>query len=81
MASKVPFDPEAMVAAHRTLPLGSFIRVTNLRNGLSALLRVMDRGPYIKGRILDVSLAAARDLGFDEDGLTDVEITLLPHGI
>lgn len=77
MASMVRFSPEAMVAAHRYLPLGSLIRVRNLDNNRVVHLKVMDRGPYVGGRILDVSQGAARVLGFTEAGLARVEITLL----
>ena len=54
------YNMNAMTAAHRTLPMGSICRVTNLRTGHSALVRITDRGPFVKGRILDLSLAAAK---------------------
>jgi len=69
-----------MIAAHKTLPLPSRIRVTNLENGKTVKLRVNDRGPFIGDRILDVSPRAARKLGFKEQGLTDVEIKVLSVG-
>lgn len=80
MASRIPFNPESMVAAHRTLPLGTLIRVHNLRNGLTAVVQVMDRGPFIKGRVLDVSHLVARLLDFEDDGVTEVafDIVTLP---
>ncbi|MGB6401486.1 MAG: septal ring lytic transglycosylase RlpA family protein, partial [Candidatus Sulfotelmatobacter sp.] len=56
------YNMNAMTAAHRTLPLGSIVRVTNLKTGHTALVRITDRGPFIPGRILDLSLAAARKL-------------------
>ena len=59
MASGEPFDENALVAAHRTLPLGTTVIVTNLRNGLSVIVRIMDRGPMITSRIIDLSKAAA----------------------
>jgi len=70
-----------MVAAHRTLPLGSVVRVTNLDNGRQVELRVIDRGPYGKnyrhGTIIDVSKGAARRLDFIEDGLVRVRVEVL----
>ena len=56
------YNMHAMTAAHRTLPLGSIIRVTNLKTGQTALVRITDRGPFIPGRIIDLSLAAAREV-------------------
>ena len=66
-----------LTAAHPTLPLPSLIRVTNLRNGKSEILRVNDRGPFAKNRIIDVSERAAELLGFKENGTTEVKIELL----
>ncbi len=63
--------------AHRSLPLGSRVRVTNLDNGRSVLLRVNDRGPYVRGRIADLSRAAAGRLDFVEDGVAQARIELL----
>jgi rare lipoprotein A len=75
------FDQREMVAAHRTLPLGTLVRVTNLRNGRSVRLRVIDRGPYgrnfRKGTIIDVSKGAARRLNFLRDGLVRVRVETL----
>lgn len=71
-ASGERMKPEGMTAAHRSLPLGSRIKVVNKRNGKSVVLRVNDRGPFIKGRIVDVSKGAARKLGFISRGHTDV---------
>ncbi|MDT3679486.1 MAG: septal ring lytic transglycosylase RlpA family protein [Burkholderiaceae bacterium] len=79
-ASGEPFDPDAMTMAHPTLPFGSIVRVTNLRNGRSAELRVNDRGPYEKGRIADVSRAAAKKLGMLHHGVTRARIELLKTG-
>jgi rare lipoprotein A len=73
-ASGDVFDPRALTAAHRTLPLGAVVRVTNLQNGRSALARINDRGPYVEGRILDCSEGLARALGFRARGLTRVAI-------
>jgi rare lipoprotein A len=78
-ASGERFNKHAMTAAHRSLPLGSRIRVTNLINGRSVILRVNDRGPYgrDRSRIIDVSEAASRRLGFRERGWTRVKIEVL----
>ncbi len=72
------FDMYAMTAAHKSLPLGTNVRVTNLANQKSVLLRVNDRGPFVHGRVLDVSYGAARKLGFAHDGLAPVRIAVLP---
>ncbi len=63
-----------MTAAHRTLPLGTLIRVTNLDNSRSITLKVNDRGPFVRDRVLDVSYAAARELGFAAQGTAPVRI-------
>jgi rare lipoprotein A len=63
-ASGEDFDMFELTAAHRQLPLGTSVKVTNLRNGKSIIVRVNDRGPYIEGRIMDLSYGAARMLGF-----------------
>ena len=68
------FNPEAMTAAHKTLPCGTLLRVTNPRNYRSVVVKITDRGPYIKGRSLDLSLAAARQLGMLDAGVIIVEI-------
>lgn len=68
------FDMKALVAAHPTLPMPSYVLVTNLRNGRTVMLRVNNRGPYSPGRIIDVSHEAARMLGFDDKGVTDVRV-------
>ena len=67
-ASGEPFDMYALTAAHLTLPLGSLVRVTNLSNGKTVTLRVNDRGPFVNGRIIDVSYHAARVLNFVKTG-------------
>jgi len=71
------FDMEALTAAHRTLPLGSVIRVVNLSNGKYLHVRVTDRGPYVNNRILDLSHGAAAQLGMVEGGLSHVRIQLV----
>jgi len=65
-------SPAALTAAHRTYPFGSQVRVTNKRNGRSVVVRINDRGPFIKGRVIDLTPAGARMLGFD--GLTQVTL-------
>jgi rare lipoprotein A len=75
MANGEPMDPKDDNAASKTLPLGTRARVTNLENGRSATVTIEDRGPYEKGRILDVSPATAQRLGIDrEEGLARVEV-------
>jgi peptidoglycan lytic transglycosylase len=75
------FDQTKMVAAHRTLPLGTVVRVTNLANGRVVTLEVIDRGPYgrnfRKGTIIDVSKGAARRLHFIHDGLVPVRVEVV----
>jgi rare lipoprotein A len=73
-ASGEMLDPNGATAAHRYLPFGSKVKVTNLANGLTANLTINDRGPFTKGRILDVSQKSARDLGFLNQGVTRVRI-------
>ncbi|WP_424519450.1 septal ring lytic transglycosylase RlpA family protein [Rubrivirga sp.] len=71
------FNPDAMTAAHRTLPFGTRLRVTNTRNGRSVLVRVNDRGPFTRGRVLDLSRAAAREIGMIRSGTARVRIERL----
>jgi rare lipoprotein A len=66
-----------LTAAHRTMPFGTRLRVTNVENGRSVVVRVNDRGPWVKDRVLDVSQAAARGLGMLGDGVARVEIVVL----
>lgn len=70
----------SLSAAHRLLPLPSIVEVTNLRNGRRVKLRVNDRGPFVHGRLLDVSSRAAEKLGFKGDGLTEVRVRVLRVG-
>ena len=72
------FNPEGFTAAHRTLPFGSRVRVTNLNNGREVIVRINDRGPFHGNRVIDLSRAAARELGFIQRGTARVEIELLP---
>lgn len=76
-ASGETFDKNAMTAAHRTLPFGTLARVTNLDNGLVAVVRINDRGPWIDGRILDGSEAVARELDYRGRGITRVRVEVL----
>jgi rare lipoprotein A len=76
-ASGEPFDMRDFTAAHLTLPLGTFVRVTNLRNGKVVVVRINDRGPVVEGRIIDVSYNAARALGFKEHGLQKVRLDVI----
>lgn len=77
-ASGERFDPEGLTAAHRTLPLGSRLRVTNPQTGESVIVRVNDRGPFAADRVVDVSERAARELGMLRAGTARVELELLP---
>jgi len=70
-ASGERFDPDALTMAHRTLPFGTIVRVTNVENQRSVEVRVNDRGPFVAGRIADVSMAAAQRLGMVADGVID----------
>jgi rare lipoprotein A (peptidoglycan hydrolase) len=76
-ASRELFDKNKLTAAHRNLPLGTTVRVTNLRNLKSTLLMINDRGPGMQGRIIDVSWAAARRLDFLQAGLVPVEVDVV----
>ncbi len=67
-------NPQGMTAAHRTLPFGTLVDVTNLSNGRTVTVRINDRGPFAKGRVIDVTLAAARELGFVGKGITRVHV-------
>jgi len=78
-ASGERFDKHGMTAAHRTLPFGTRVRVTNLANGRSAVVRINDRGPFVKGRVLDLSYGAARALRLVGAGVGLVRIETLPR--
>ncbi len=71
------YDMNALTAAHRTLPMPSFVRVVNLENGRALVLRINDRGPFAKGRIIDVSRRGAQLLGFKEQGTAKVRVQIL----
>lgn len=71
------FNMNAMTAAHKTLPFGTKVRVTNVRNGRSVVVRINDRGPYVHGRVIDVSKAAAGRLGLIASGTAPVRLQIL----
>jgi rare lipoprotein A len=72
------FNMNSLTAAHRTLPMNSMVKVKSLTTGKSVTVRINDRGPFAKNRIIDVSKAAAKQLGFMKRGTDRVEITLIP---
>ena len=72
-ASGEQFNPSSLTASHRTHRFGTMLRVTNLRNGRSVVVRVNNRGPFVRGRVIDLTPAGARALGFS--GLTQVSVT------
>ena len=78
-ASGEPYDMYDMTAAHPTLPLGTYVQVTNLQNGRAVVVRVNDRGPVVDGRIIDVSYNAARALNFKNKGLQRVRLDIVPQ--
>ena len=71
------YDMNAMTAAHRTLPLGSIVRVTNVKTGHAAVVRITDRGPFVEGRVLDLSLAAAKAVDVYQPGVAKVRLEVL----
>jgi rare lipoprotein A len=73
-ASGEAFNPGAMTAAHRTLPFGTRVRVTNSRTGRSIVVRINDRGPFVKGRAIDLSSGAARAIGMGSTGNVTMEV-------
>jgi rare lipoprotein A len=76
-ASGVKYDKGALTAAHKTLPLGTRVRVTNLKNGESVEVEINDRGPHVRGRVVDLSKAAARELGMTSVGLEKVQVEVI----
>jgi rare lipoprotein A len=74
-ASGERMNPSGLIAAHRSYPFGTMVRVTNRKNGRSVVVRIIDRGPFIRGRVIDVSPAAARVLGFS--GLAPVVLAVV----
>jgi rare lipoprotein A len=76
-ASGERYDKNAMTAAHRTLPFGTRVKVTNVANGKSVVVRVNDRGPFVKGRVIDLSRAAFAAIADPREGVIRVKITVL----
>ena len=76
-ASGERYNMQAFTAAHRRLPFGSMVRVTRLKDGRSVTVRINDRGPFVKGRIIDLSYAAARQLGMLAEGVANVGIQVV----
>ena len=76
-ASGEIYDPNHLTAAHKTLPLGTLVRVYNVENDREMIVRINDRGPFVHGRVIDLSRAAAEVLGFRDDGLAQVELTIV----
>jgi rare lipoprotein A len=68
------FNPEALTAAHKSLRFGTYVRVTNLRNKKSVVVRINDRGPFVHGRVIDLSLAAAKVLNINGVALVSIEL-------
>lgn len=73
------YDETALTAAHRTLPFGTVLRVTNLRNGLSVIVRINDRGPFHPDRVIDLSKNAAEEIDLITYGVTDIEAEILEY--
>jgi rare lipoprotein A len=71
------FNPNAMTAAHKTLPFGTRVRVTHLGNGRSVDVTINDRGPYIRGRIIDLSRAAAGVIGMQQQGVAPIRMQVV----
>lgn len=76
-ASGERYDKAALTAAHKTLPLGTKVRVTNLKSGETVDVEINDRGPHVKGRVVDLSKAAARELGMTGLGLVKVQVEVI----
>lgn len=73
------YDMNGLTAAHKTLPLGTYVKVTNLRSGKELILRINDRGPFVSGRIIDLSCRAAQDLGTMQPGVCPVRVEAVQH--
>ena len=76
-ASGERFNPSAMTAAHRTLRFGTRVRVTNSRNGRSVVVRINDRGPFVRGRVIDLAFGAARAIGLHASGIARVSLQVM----
>jgi rare lipoprotein A len=79
-ASGAHFNPSAMTAAHRSLPFGTKVRVTNRRNGRSVIVTINDRGPFVRGRVIDLSSGAAGVIGMRSSGVAPVSLQVLGRG-
>ena len=79
MASGKKYNMYDYIAAHKTLPLGTLIKVTNLKNGKWVYVKIMDRGPYIEGRVLDLSYLAAKKIGLIKSGVANVKIDIVKN--
>ena len=77
VASGGRFNPNALTAAHKTLPFGTRVEVTNNRNGRSVVVTINDRGPYVRGRVIDLSKAAAQKIGMTNSGVAPVSLRVL----
>jgi rare lipoprotein A len=71
------YDPQGFTAAHRKLPFGTKVKVTNLRNGKSVIVRINDRGPFIRKRLMDLSYGAAKVIGLTRSGVTNISYTVI----
>ncbi|MCB1379173.1 MAG: septal ring lytic transglycosylase RlpA family protein [Alphaproteobacteria bacterium] len=71
------FNPHGLTAAHRTLPFGTRVAVTNLKTGKSVVVRINDRGPFVRNRVIDLSLGAAKAVGLVKSGVARVKVTIL----
>lgn len=76
-ASGEKFNPQGLTAAHRTLPFGTKVRVVNVKSGKSVVVRINDRGPFVRGRIIDLAFGAARAVGLHRAGVAKVRIDVL----
>ena len=74
------FNTDKLTAAHPSLPFGTWVRVTNLRNGKDVIVRINDRGPFVKGRIIDLSTSAAKEIGLIKSGTARVKLEALSSG-
>ena len=75
------FNMNELTAAHRSLPFGTWVRVTNLRNGRNVIVRINDRGPFIKGRVIDLSKGAAKKIGLEKSGIAHVRIEAIDESV
>lgn len=76
-ASGHRLNNDASIAAHKTLPFGTLVKVTNVKNGKSEVVKIVDRGPYVKGRVIDVTVGVASRLGFKSQGTANVKLEIL----